>query len=245
MNGLEAPRQCTLREVACAVGHADHHRIQESRQKRRPNGDREHRVCRIIDKLRVEDRHHERKLADLREGETVLDGGLDVDARKKGSKRVVEELAEDDDERDDEYRASMRPERGRVDKKTDRDEEHRGEHRLERINEGRQPLAHVARRAEEADKKCAERKRKVEAVGKERDEEADAKNRESKRLVVLPRRDRHEETRHVNKPDHDHRKEKYGKPAKRRGECAGRHPTAIREPRRDGDCADADYVFAE
>ena len=128
MDGLEATRHGALSKVACAVGHADHQRIQESRQQRCADGDREHRVRGVVDELRVENRHHECELSDLREGKPVLDCGLDVDARKERGKRVVEELAEDDDERDDDYRATVRPKRGRIDKQSDRHEEHRREH---------------------------------------------------------------------------------------------------------------------
>ena len=92
----------------------------------------------------------------------------------------------------------MRPERGRIDKKSNRHEEHRREHRLERIDENRQPLAHVAGRAEKADKKRAECEREVEAVGKERDEEADAEQRQGERLVIAARSDGHEEPRNVD-----------------------------------------------
>ena len=48
----------------------------------------------------------------------------------------------------------------------------------------------------------------------------------------------------MDEPYHDHREEEDGEPAKRRGERAGRHPPAVREPRRHGNRAYADYVLA-
>ena len=184
-------------------------------------------------------------MPDLREREAVLHRGAHVDPGEQRRERYVEELAHDNDERHDEDRRLAGPQRGRVDKEPDGDEERRREHRLERIDERREPLAHVARRADDADEERAEREREVEVVGEERDEEAHAEERERKRLVVLTRRDGEQQPRHEDHSEHKHGEEEHGEPSERAREGGGGHPAAGRESRDDGYRADAYYVLAQ